>query len=151
LVEERLRESEERYRKLVDMFPDGLMVHQDWKVVFANPAALRMYGAASQEALLGMDILDLAHPDERALSRERIRTAQAGARTPWREIRMLRLDGQEFLCEISGVGIEYRHAPAVQVVMRDITEHKRAQRALLEAKARLEEADRNKTQFLAML
>ena len=62
LAEEALRASEERYRSLVDLSPDAIVVHTDGKVVFLNPAAVRLFHASGPEDLLGRAILDLVHP-----------------------------------------------------------------------------------------
>jgi len=141
LAEEQLRESEERYRKLVEMFPDAVIVHQDRCVVFVNPAAVRLFGASKAEALLGIDMVELVQPEQRAIARERIHIAQAGPQTPWLEMRMRRLDGHEVFCEVSGTGIEYRRAPAVQVVIREITERQKAEEAARQSEQALHESE----------
>lgn len=48
-----LRESEERYRQLVDLLPDAVVVHRDGKIVFANPAGVSLVGAASADQIVG--------------------------------------------------------------------------------------------------
>ena len=151
LREERLRESEQRYRKLVEMFPDAVILCQCRRIVFANPAALSLFGASAPGALLGTDVVDRVHPEERAITRARIEAAEAGTPTEWREVRMRRLHGEDVICEASGAGIERRGRPAVQVVIRDITARKQAQQALREANERLRQADRAKNEFLAVL
>jgi PAS domain S-box-containing protein len=151
LREERLRESEQRYRKLVEMFPDAVILHQCRRIVFANPAALTLFGASRPEDVLGTDVVDRVHPEDRAITRARLEAAEAGTPTEWRELRLRRLDGQDALCEASGVGIEHQGRPAVQVVIRDITARKQAQEALREANERLRQADRAKNEFLAVL
>ena len=64
-VEQSLRVSEERYRALVETAPDGIIVHQDSRFVFANAAALRLYGADTPEQFLGRRVVDHIHPDDR--------------------------------------------------------------------------------------
>jgi PAS domain S-box-containing protein len=151
LAEERLRESEQRYRKLVEMFPDAVIVHQCRRIVFANPAALRLLGASGPEALLGRDVVDHVHPEEQTAIRARIEEAEAGASAEWCDVRVRRLDGADVLCEAAGVGIEHQGRPAAQLVIRDITARKQAQQGLREANERLREADRAKNEFLAVL
>lgn len=50
---EALRESEERYRQLVETSPEAIAVHSEGKLVFLNPAALKLLGATSAEQLIG--------------------------------------------------------------------------------------------------
>jgi PAS domain S-box-containing protein len=151
LGEERLRESEQRYRKLVEMFPDAVVLHQDGRIVFANAAALRLFGASSPEAVVGKDVLEGIHPQDREAVRSRIDRAEAGGTTEWSDVRVRRLDGTEVLCEAAGVGIEHGGRKAVQVVIRDVTQRTRAQESLREANDRLRAADRAKNEFLAVL
>jgi two-component system CheB/CheR fusion protein len=129
LAVERLRESEERYRTLVELFPDALILHRNQTVIFANRVALSLFRVQSPKELLGLNVLELVHPVDRQAIRERILGAAAGVNTPWREVRMLRRDGEEVLCETSGVGVQYGDELAFQVIIRDITERKAAEEA----------------------
>ena len=71
-AEEALRESEERYRKLVELSPEAIIVHAEGKLLYVNPAAVRLWGARSPEDLLGKPVLDMVHPDYRKAAQERI-------------------------------------------------------------------------------
>jgi two-component system cell cycle sensor histidine kinase/response regulator CckA len=129
-VEEALRESEGRYQTLVNLSPDVITVDIGGKYVFANPAAARLFGAASPRELVGMDIMERVHPDDREVVSQRAAQVRAGSVTRPHEIKVLRLDGSAVDVEASGARIEFDGSPANQVVMRDITERKRAQEAL---------------------
>ena len=59
--------SEERFRKLVDVAPDGVLLYADGEVVFANPAGARLLGASSPEELVGRPIASLVEAGSRAL------------------------------------------------------------------------------------
>ena len=61
-----LRESEGRYRALVDWSPEPIAVSRAGKILFVNPATVKMMGATSQQELVGKQILDLVHPDSRS-------------------------------------------------------------------------------------
>lgn len=137
-TEEALRESEERYRRLVELFPDAIIVHSQGQFAYVNPAAQQLLGAATPEQLIGTPVLDLVHSDFKDLIRERVRQIkERGTPTPLVELKMSRVDGRIIDVEARGMPLTYRGAPAIQVVIRDITERKKAQQALKETEQRL--------------
>ncbi len=144
------RESEERYRQLVETSPDAIVVHDGDKVVFANSAAKELFRADSTEDYLGRPTLDFIHPDDRPEARRRIQAAmQEGEPLEVTEYRLTRLDGSVFVAEVRTASVTYSGRSAVQIVIRDITERKRAEAALKRAKREAEAAARAKSEFLA--
>jgi len=138
-AEKGLRESEERYRQLVELSPYAIFLNHEGKFFFVNSAALELYRAASPEQLIGKPIMDVVHPDYRALVHERIRRMlEHGITTPLVEQKSLRLDGTEFDVEVTAAPLIYEGKRMIQVVARDITVRKRAERALRESEARLQ-------------
>lgn len=130
-AEQALQESEQRYRALVDLAPDAVVVHQDEIILYANAAGLRLFGAATLSQLQGRNVIELIHPDDRDIVRKRARMVQGGGGiSPIRETSILQLDGTEVAAEATATSIEWQGRPAVQVIMRDISERKRAEEAL---------------------
>jgi len=129
-TENLIRESEERYRQLVNISPDGVIIHQQGKIIFLNPAALNMLGASHSDKLTGKNILDLIHPDFREAVRKNMEKDLQGNITPPLELQMLRVDGTSIIIEGRGVKTTINGKPAIQVAIRDITERKRAEIAL---------------------
>ncbi len=76
VAEAALRESEERYRRLVELSPEAIVVQSEGKFVYVNPAAERLWGAAGPEELIGRSILDVVHPDYREIVETRIREVE---------------------------------------------------------------------------
>ena len=72
-VEQALQESEERYRSLVELSPDAIIVVSEGKIVFANPAEARLLGAYSSEELIGKSAKNFLHPEDRATVEKRLR------------------------------------------------------------------------------
>jgi PAS domain S-box-containing protein len=141
-AEDALRESEGRYQSLVNLCPDAILVHADGKYVFANPAAARLFGAGPGEEVVGRDVLELIPPDDRPVARRRLEQACGGEVTALREMRFLRLDGSPVDVEVTGAGVEFDDKPAIQIVVRDITERKRSRQSLQQARERLDLAQR---------
>lgn len=134
---ERIRESEERYRSLVELSPDGCAIHQDGKIVFVNASGARMLGASEPEELVGREFLELAHPDFREKIRRRAgRALRERLKLEAVEEKFLRLDGTPFDVEVSAGPITFEGRPAVHVMFRDITQHQLGLRALQESESR---------------
>jgi PAS domain S-box-containing protein len=129
-LEEALRESEERYRMLVEAAPDAVVVDRDNRFLYANSAALQLYGADTFEQLAAHPVSDLLHAGEREPVAERIRLVMGGKKTGLRETRLLRLDGQEVSVEITAAPVTYQGLRAVQAILRDITGRKEAEDAI---------------------
>jgi PAS domain S-box-containing protein len=129
--EQALRESEERSRTLVEWSPESIAVHRNGVFIYVNPAAIKMFGAASARDLVGTPIVDRIHPDCRELALTRVtRIAEQGVFTPMIEEQFLKLDGTVIDVEVQGTPIAYDGAPAVHVVMRDVTRRKQAEEEL---------------------
>ncbi len=97
----------------------------------------RLLGAEDPASLLGRSILDFVPPQYRDVVAGRVgRIESEGSPVGLIEERLVRLDGQELDAEVAGIGITYQGEPAVQVVFRDITERKDAERALRESESR---------------
>ncbi|HET9221518.1 MAG TPA: GAF domain-containing protein [Roseiflexaceae bacterium] len=137
-----VRESEERYRRLVEFSPEPIAVHSGGRMVFINPAGVRLLGAAAPEELIGRPILDFVHPDYHAVVVERVRQTQAGYQAgPFEEV-FVRLDGQFLDVEVVGIPTTYLGNPATQVVIRDVTERKRVEAERLAFERRLLETQK---------
>lgn len=148
-AEEALRSSEEQYRRLVELSPGAIIIHTEGKIAFANPSAAKLLAAASPEELLARPLLDFVHPDDQEAVRERLEHAKAEETlNPPGERRLVRFDGTEVEVEITGVPFIYQSKPARQVIIRDLTERKRAEHEAAAAKI-LREADHLKTELLA--
>lgn len=126
-AEEAFRESEERYRRLVEVSPDAIFVNRQGKLVFINQAGLRLFGATRPEQMLGKSPYDFTHPDYHALIRERIRRQlDLGESAPPVEEKIIRLDGTLVDVEVAAAPVMYQGVMSIQAVLRDLTERKRA-------------------------
>lgn len=127
-AETSLRESEERYRRLVELSFEGVVVHSEGKFLYANGPATKIVGSANPHDLIGKPILNFVHPDYLEVVKERVQQAtQSGVGAPLVEEKFLRPDGTGVDVEVAAVPITYHGKPAIQTVFRDITPRKKAE------------------------
>lgn len=115
--------SEEPPGLLIELVPDAVLVIAGAKVVFANPAALRLFRAGTGPGLIGRKVADLA--EDPALGLRLIGPAPGPAADRIVSGRLLRLDGAPFAAELTARDIVFRGQPSRIVVIRDVTERTR--------------------------
>lgn len=136
-TQEELVRSEEHYRKLVEVSLDAILSHKDGKITYANPAALKLFGATSAGDLLFRPIMDFIHPEYHEIVRQRhIRLTVPGCSEPLLEEKLLRLDGTTVYGEVSTISYAENDQLVVQMIIRDLTERKKAEQSLLDSAQR---------------
>jgi PAS domain S-box-containing protein len=130
-AEARLRESEERYRRLVEHSPEAVLVVARGKVLFANAAGVRLFGARDLAELLATPPLKLVHTSERAQAATQLAERLAGEGenvSPRIEVRLARLDGTSIDAEITSASVNFDGQPAAQLLIRDVGERRAVER-----------------------
>lgn len=126
-AEQALQASESKYRLLMEESPYAIAIQQHGKIIFANPAALRLLRV---EALPpeGVPIQSIVHPEHWEATLDIIRKVTAGEKVSQPlESRYIRQDGSVIDVEITGTPFEYQGDLAFQLIILDISERKRAQ------------------------
>ena len=133
-AEQALREAEARYRGLIEFLPDAVVVSDATeRIVFANPAAARLIGAAGPEVLVGRSLFELFHPSIHATVRARSRAALSeGMPGPAERRTVVRLDQSALHVETAVTPIQFDGQPGVLRVNRDVTARVQAEEALLQ-------------------
>jgi diguanylate cyclase (GGDEF)-like protein/PAS domain S-box-containing protein len=149
-AEEALRDTEQRYRLLVELAPDGVIVHSNGGIIeYANPAAARLLGATSPKRLAGMALEELVEPAYRERLRERLRYLHAGPGWLGFERRkLIALDGREIVVDGAGVSFLERGRLVAQSVFRDVTDQARQNQALAEREQRFRDVAEASGEFV---
>lgn len=148
-TEKMLKESEEKYRAIVEHSPDAMMVHSYGKLLFANPSTFRLLGADSFEDIRNINLINFVHPDCTEHASENIRRVyETGSPQGYSETKFLNLRKEVMNVEIISIPVTYMGEPAVQTIVRDITARKKVERELIAAKEKAEISDQLKTAFL---
>jgi len=135
-----LKESEEKYRLMVDLLPDAVIIHEGGKFIFANAAALKTVGADSFEQLIERSLMDYVHPDFRKNALERItQIYSTGQPSTFSEEKFVTLKDEIIYVEVIGIPIEYMGKPAIQTIIRDVTERRKAELAVQKSEAQFRE------------
>lgn len=126
-IEQELAESREQYRLLVEHSPDAIVVHDECAILFANQAAARLAGVVESRELIGKDIMDFVYSDHKQEVAEKVRLLlREKINISLREEKIITMDHKVIDVELVGIPFVYMEKPAVQVIIRDITDRKNA-------------------------
>lgn len=131
-TEQTLRETEEQYRSLLDLASDTIAIHAQGKFEYVNVAGAKLLGAATPGHLVGKQLVDFVHPDNKAAFEQRVQQQHGQAAVIHQE-QFVRLDGQVIDVEITETPIVYRGQLVTQVMIKDITALKQMKQAMLRA------------------
>jgi len=118
---ENLLNSEERYRYLTACSPIAILVQEGGKILYINPAGIRLFAGDKKEDLLGKDLVQMISPDSRDSMQQRMAQALLGANMQIPEIGLVRLDGKDIRAEAWLRDIIWDGKSAVQIIFRAIT------------------------------
>ena len=138
-----LRESEARFRSLVDNAPDGIFVHDRRTFLFLNPAMTRLLGADKPDEIVGTDIMTRIAPEDHETIQDRIRIQQeTGKPVPPVILNYLRLDGSRIPVETSAIPVKFEEYDAHLVFVRDISERRKSEAQELKLREQLQHAQK---------
>lgn len=132
-----LGDAEERYRRLSEFSPSGIVVVSNGIIEYANPAAARIFRAGSPKQLLGERFIDRVHPDHANVAAARLHYLELGpGLTEFTDRRVRGFDGNTLILEGAAVSYLERGRLLVQMVFHDVTEARKAHAALAEREQR---------------
>jgi len=135
-----LKKSKERYRRLVDVSPDGIIVHNENEIIWANPAVANIIGMESPDELIGASIGEFLPIEHREVILRRIRQAlHSRDPLPLSHERFIMTDGTTVDAALKSAPLVYEGQRAMLTIIRDITERKRLEREAAERRSYLEE------------
>ena len=157
LMQAAMEEREARYRAMVEWSPEAIAVQRAGNIIYANAAALKLFGATRARDLIGKPTLARVHPDFHPIVHARVkRMIDDKVATPMVDMVLLKIDGAPIDVEVQSILTVFDGAPAIQIAMHDVTERVRlgkllqARNSELEsAKSVAESANRAKSDFLA--
>jgi PAS domain S-box-containing protein len=124
-TEEDLRRSEESFRSLIELAPDGVLIRRGGVIVYVNHALVRCLGHDSAEGLLGRPVQDIVYPEDRAAFAARDEAGALRRGGSPAEVRLVRRDGATVLVEGAEVPIVFDGRPSIASLIRDITERRK--------------------------
>jgi len=128
--EEALRESDEKYKALIESSLMGIFIHQDGRYVYVNNRFAEIHGYIPEE-LLGKNHFLLTHPNQRKTIKKRTLKRLKGEYVPKKyEVRRLRKDRENIWCETMTTRIQYEGRAAIMGSIIDISKRKKAEEKL---------------------
>lgn len=123
-------EIDSKWHHLYDNLPEPVAISSDQRFIYVNQACASLHGASSKEEMIGMQQLDFVLAPFHNLVENRQKLLNDGVPTEPLELRIRRLDGHVRYVRSYGVPVDYDGRPAAQIVIRDVTDEKRALAAL---------------------
>jgi diguanylate cyclase (GGDEF)-like protein/PAS domain S-box-containing protein len=137
-MQQAVRESEQRYRKIADSSPDAIFIHSEFRIVLVNPAMVQLLGAKDAAQLVGKPATFMLAAQTVSNAELRMRRIYAGERLPRVERLYRRMDGRLVDVELSAAPIVFDGKPAAHVTVRDISERRSSDEELLRFRAAME-------------
>jgi PAS domain S-box-containing protein len=137
-----LHESEERYRRLIELSFDGILIYdQNGKIVSINTTGARLLGGDKPEHHIGNSVMKYVHTDSLEMVLSRMKLVAEGKYAPYAEEKLVRLDGTPFDAEVVALPVDYQNESAVLIVVRDITSRKLSEETLRASLRKREELE----------
>ncbi|MEH7123357.1 PAS domain S-box protein [Bacillus sp. JJ1773] len=128
LAEEKLRESEGRYHRLVEESPDGVIILKDEKCIFINVTGIEMLGLQHKENIIGRPIYDfIFYQDHECFKQRNLHIHSVG---PF-EKKFIRMDGKIIPIELKTIPTIFENTPAVYMIMRDVSEREKTKELMI--------------------
>ena len=141
LAEAALRESEEKYRGLVENSPDGIVTYVQDKITYVNSEALRIARATSSDQIIGKSILEFVHPDSKEMVMQYMKeVVMDDNASQIVEEKLITLSGETVYAELKAIPTLFEHQNAVQVIIHDITDRKRTQEKIKQLSQAVEQS-----------
>ena len=151
LLETALQESEERYYKLVEHFPETIVVHSEGQMVYINPAGAALLGATSSDELINQPFLEFIHPDYQAVRTRPSLKNNKERQTNFIQHKLVRLDGEPVEVLMREIPITFDGKPAVQAIIIDITERLQTETALRQSENRFRAMIENSSDAIVLI
>ncbi|TVY00351.1 PAS domain-containing sensor histidine kinase [Paenibacillus cremeus] len=131
-IDQMVRESNQRYRRLMDLSPEPIIVHSDGIIVYTNDACMKLLGAEDPSRTIGTSVFDFLPPDTHKLAKQRIQElAAAKDKLGSLEYQIMTMSGEVKQVEMSSTLFdEIMGTPLIQTVIRDVTEKKKTEEML---------------------
>jgi len=132
-AEQALKESEERYRKLVELAPELISVLSGEEITYINQQGVAILHGNDSSELVGRSFMEMVHPDSREIMGEYI-ARYAGGYTGRADFVIMcrRGDGENVELEVSAIAFTHEGAPAMLMLAEDVTEKRKIERQLVQ-------------------
>lgn len=147
-AERATQESERRYRQLIETIPEGIIVHREGEIVYANTLALETIG---ESTITGMSIFTFIAPEYREAAAERLASMRLDDAVHEMELVVTSRDGRSFRMDVASLVIDYEGTAAILSVLRDVTEKRDIEQALRQSEMRYRLITENMSDLVCML
>lgn len=151
-MEEVLRESEKRYRLLIETASEGIFVAQDSKFKFVNPVLLKLLDYDKYDDIMRVPFLEFVHPEDKEFVRNNYLKRIKGESVESRyDLRIQIKDGSTRWIRLNAVLIDWEGQPATLNLISDITEGKKAELQIKDKNEELQKLNLERDKFFSII
>lgn len=151
-IDQRHREIEERYKKILLLSSDAIFIHNNGEIVYANPRAYKLLEIENKKEILSRSILEFIHPDWHEIVNERIRlTRESDENMPIVEEVFITSTGKEKIVEVTASSIPYDGERHNLIIVKDVSENRKMKAFNKEKEDMLRLVTENTHDLIAML
>jgi PAS domain S-box-containing protein len=119
-IKNEFTELKELYETLINLSPEGILIHVNQIIQYINPSLVRTLGYNTEEDLLGQSVFQIIHPDSFEFLKKRMNIVLTGAITPFVKVKLMKKGGNPLNIEGTGRTIHYKGNNAIIVYIRDM-------------------------------
>ncbi|MBS3817107.1 MAG: PAS domain S-box protein, partial [Candidatus Thermoplasmatota archaeon] len=148
-MERTLEKSRKKYKKMLELSPEGIVVHQDGRLQYVNPSGAEILGIENRDEHIGKSIMKAVHPDHREEVKDRMKMmTEEGKKVPLIEEKFVRLDDGEVIdVEVAAAPIELDGKASILVIFRNISDRKEVEKTLKERERKVRDLYESTVKF----
>jgi PAS domain S-box-containing protein len=151
VTEERFKQNEKRFKKVIESFAEGVIISDNSKCIFMNQAAKKILFGSGTAPVAGKNFLAFVHPENKDEFSQKLQLLTQSNNKITFKLRMLRQDSSEFSAQVTLSQAIYQNRLSVQIIFTDLTEKDKTNQLRNDSESELRKQLEAKDKFLSLI